>query len=67
MTAAVLGLDVYGTLIDTSAIGADLETLLPGRGQAFASAWRQKQLEYTFRRAVMNSSVGAGRQFRGRP
>jgi 2-haloacid dehalogenase len=29
--------------------------VLPGRGAAFAAAWRQKQLEYTFRRAAMGT------------
>ena len=51
----VLGFDVYGTLIDTSAVGGDIEGFLPGRGAAFAAAWRQKQLEYTFRRAAMKT------------
>ncbi|HYC46750.1 MAG TPA: haloacid dehalogenase type II [Burkholderiales bacterium] len=53
MSVPILGIDVYGTLIDTQAIGAELERHLPGRGAAFAAAWRQKQLEYTFRRAAM--------------
>ena len=55
MTATVLGFDVYGTLIDTSAVGVEIDAILPGRGAAFAAAWRQKQLEYTFRRAAMES------------
>jgi 2-haloacid dehalogenase len=55
MTAAILGFDVYGTLIDTSAVGITIDAILPGRGAAFAAAWRQKQLEYTFRRAAMKS------------
>src|SRR5215208_6465456 len=53
--STVLGFDVYGTLIDTIAVGAEIEGLLPGRGIAFAAAWRQKQLEYTFRRAAMET------------
>ena len=53
MSVPVLGLDVYGTLIDTQAIGVELEKLVPGHGAVFAAAWRQKQLEYTFRRAAM--------------
>ena len=53
MSVPVIGLDVYGTLIDTQAIGAELERLVPGQGAVFAAAWRQKQLEYTFRRAAM--------------
>lgn len=53
MSSAVIGLDIYGTVIDTGAAGADLERLLPGRGAAFAAEWRRKLLEYTFRRAAM--------------
>lgn len=53
MTQTVLAFDVYGTLIDTAGVTAALDALLPGRGAAFAAAWRQKQLEYTFRRALM--------------
>ena len=58
MSAPVLGFDVYGTLIDTSGVAASLDKLLPGHGAAFAAAWRQKQLEYTFRRAAMRAYRG---------
>lgn len=49
----VLAFDVYGTIIDTGGVSAALDAMLPGRGAAFAAAWRQKQLEYTFRRVAM--------------
>ena len=58
MSAPVLGFDVYGTLIDTAGVAASLDRMLPGRGAAFAAAWRQKQLEYTFRRAAMRAYRG---------
>jgi 2-haloacid dehalogenase len=48
-----LALDVYGTLIDPLGIAAALQALIGERAAAFAQAWREKQLEYTFRRALM--------------
>jgi hypothetical protein len=30
--STVLGFDIYGTLIDTSAVGAEIEALLPAVG-----------------------------------
>ena len=48
-----LGFDVYGTLIDTAGITAALRPLAGERAPEFARQWREKQLEYTFRRALM--------------
>ena len=51
-----LAFDIYGTLVDVQAISTPLaETLsLPAeRARRFAELWREKQLEYTFRRALM--------------
>ena len=39
--------DAYGTLFDVYSIGALAERLYPGRGEALASLWRDKQIEYT--------------------
>src|SRR5689334_3488309 len=58
MTSIVLAFDVYGTLIDTAGVSVSLDKLLPGRGAAFAAAWRQKQLKYTFRRVAMRAYQG---------
>ena len=58
MNSIVLAFDVYGTLIDTAGVSASLDAMLPGRGAAFAAAWRQKQLEYTFRRVAMRAYQG---------
>jgi 2-haloacid dehalogenase len=49
----VIALDVYGTVIDTAGIATQLEKTLGTRAQAAARLWREKQLEYTFRRALM--------------
>ena len=58
MASIVIGFDVYGTLIDTAGVAASLEKMVTGRGAAFAAAWRQKQLEYTFRRVAMRAYKG---------
>ena len=53
-----IGFDIYGTLIDVQAISAPLlphvgnDLKLAGR---FSELWREKQLEYSFRRAAMRS------------
>jgi 2-haloacid dehalogenase len=49
----LLGFDVYGTLVDPLGLERRLETLFPGRGSAICTLWRQKQLEYSFRRGLM--------------
>ncbi len=48
-----LAIDVYGTLIDTHDVVTALQPWLDTRAAAFSQAWRDKQLEYSFRRAVM--------------
>lgn len=52
-----IAFDVYGTLIDTHGIVTKLRQLLPverqNRASEFATTWREKQLEYTFRRGLM--------------
>ena len=50
---AFLAFDVYGTLIDPLAIEAALAAWFGDRAAQAAALWRQKQLEYSFRRAAM--------------
>ena len=50
-----LAFDVYGTLIDTQGIAATLEGWIGERAPVLARAWREKQLEYTFRRGLMGA------------
>ncbi|WP_018138967.1 MULTISPECIES: haloacid dehalogenase type II [unclassified Thioalkalivibrio] len=50
-----LAFDVYGTLIDTQGIAATLEGWMGDRAPVLARAWREKQLEYTFRRGLMGA------------
>jgi 2-haloacid dehalogenase len=50
-----LAFDVYGTLIDTHGVVEALRPHLGERAQAFSSLWREKQLEYSFRRGLMQN------------
>lgn len=54
MTKAI-AFDVYGTLIDTAGIVQALEKLTGDRAAAFSDLWRAKQLEYSFRRGLMQN------------
>ena len=55
--SVTLAFDVYGTLVDPLGISKDVEDLIGARAAQFARAWREKQLEYLFRR-------GLGRDYR---
>ena len=48
-----LAFDVYGTLIDTAGIAIELEKLIGKQATFFAERWRDKQLEYSFRKGLM--------------
>jgi len=49
----VIALDVYGTLVDPAGVALRLSASFGTRAPAAARLWREKQLEYTFRRALM--------------
>jgi 2-haloacid dehalogenase len=49
-----IAFDVYGTLIDTAGVVAQLRKLIGEDAMGFSSRWREKQLEYAFRRGLMN-------------
>ena len=53
----ILAFDVFGTLIDTSGVLGTLTGLLDDKARPFMDLWRSKQLEYTFRRGLMNRYV----------
>lgn len=53
----VVGFDVYGTLIDTAGVTGALRAHAGDAAPALARAWREKQLEYSFRRALMRDYV----------
>jgi 2-haloacid dehalogenase len=44
--------DAYGTLFDVHSVASLAEQLFPGRGDALSQLWRQKQLEYSWLRAM---------------
>lgn len=46
--------DLYGTLYDVHSVAARCESYFPQRGQEISALWRQKQLEYTWLRSLMN-------------
>jgi 2-haloacid dehalogenase len=51
--SVALGFDVYGTLVDPLRMERRLRTLFGDTADAMSALWRQKQLEYSFRRALM--------------
>lgn len=55
-----LGFDVYGTLIDTQGVLSNLERMIPEQAQGFSQTWREKQLEYSFRRGLMQNYANFG-------
>lgn len=53
--AITLGFDVYGTLIDTHGVVTALRQLIGEQAESFSQTWRDKQLEYSFRRGLMQN------------
>jgi 2-haloacid dehalogenase len=53
--ATTLAIDVYGTLIDTHGVVTALAELVGDKAKAFSQTWRDKQLEYSFRRGLMQN------------
>jgi len=50
-----LAFDVYGTLIDTHGLVSALQKLIGDKATYFSHTWREKQLEYSFRRGLMQN------------
>lgn len=48
-----LAFDVYGTLIDTQGVVSKLQEVIGAKAKDFSQTWREKQLEYSFRRGLM--------------
>ena len=57
MTRAVdaVFFDLYGTLLDLAPLAVACERVAPGRGEAFARAWRAEQLRLTWLRTIMGA------------
>ena len=54
-TAVTLAFDVYGTLIDTHGVVVMLGKHVAEKAPEFSRTWREKQLEYSFRRGLMQN------------
>lgn len=53
---SAIAFDVYGTLVDPLEMGERLRPVVgDGLAEPMAKLWREKQLEYTFRRGLMRS------------
>ena len=50
---SALVFDAYGTIFDVHSVWRLAETHFPGKGAALSTAWRAKQLEYTWLRTIM--------------
>jgi 2-haloacid dehalogenase len=50
---SALVFDAYGTIFDVHSVGRLAESHFPGKGAALSTAWRAKQLEYTWLRTLM--------------
>ncbi len=48
-----LAFDVYGTLIDPIDVSTKLSEYVGDKASQFALIWRDKQIEYLFRRGLM--------------
>ncbi len=55
-----IGFDIYGTLVDPLDMNEHLRPLAGGDADAMSNLWRQKQLEYTFRRGLMKKYENFG-------
>ncbi len=51
--SVALAFDIYGTLIDPHGVVDELSKHVGDRAWEFSNTWRDKQLEYTWRRALM--------------
>ena len=50
-----LAFDIYGTLLDTNGIKVALKAIAGSQAAEFSRLWRDKQLEYSFRRGLMQN------------
>ena len=55
MVTTTLAFDVYGTLINTHGVVARLQEMIGVKALEFSQTWRDKQLEYSFRRGLMQN------------
>lgn len=58
--AHAIGFDIYGTLVDPLDMNEHLRPIAGEEDDAMSALWRQKQLEYTFRRGLMKKYENFG-------
>lgn len=51
--SVTIAFDIYGTLIDTDGVVVALQDMVGDQAEAFSHSWRSKQVEYAFRRGLM--------------
>lgn len=51
--AEAIGFDIYGTLVDPLKMNEQLKPLVGEKADSLSALWREKQIEYTWRRALM--------------
>jgi len=56
----VLAFDVYGTLVDVHGIEKTAEPFVSAQSSVFVARWREKTLDYAFRRGLMQHYVDFG-------
>jgi len=52
-----IAFDLYGTLFDVHSVVDQCDKAYPGHGREISVVWRQKQLEYTWLRSLMDRYV----------
>jgi 2-haloacid dehalogenase len=55
-----IGFDIYGTLVDPLDMNEHLRGLVGEKADRFSELWREKQVEYTWRRGLMREYVDFG-------
>jgi 2-haloacid dehalogenase len=59
----LVAFDAYGTLFDVYSMGQLAEQLFPGKGQALALMWRDRQIEYTRLVTMSDPDSGGSRHY----
>ncbi len=58
--AEALGFDIYGTLVDPLDMDEHLGEMVGEEAARFSALWREKQIEYTWRRGLMREYADFG-------
>ncbi|MDJ0778841.1 MAG: haloacid dehalogenase type II [Gammaproteobacteria bacterium] len=58
--SVALAFDIYGTLIDPHGVVGELQKHVGEQAPEFSRTWREKQLEYTWRRGLMGRYADFG-------